>query len=205
MSSGKIIIAGATGGEVAVRLEINDFIANDKFLTLYIRALSMFSSPSLVDMAHRYLCTASMQAIDETKDGSAFGVSGIHGEPFVTWNDAVGDFAPGKWDFGGYCTHGSPLFPTWHRPYVMLVEVGISNAHKWLQAYFWYSKSFNKKLSRPRSNLAWTSRIGRRLPLSFDCPSGIGRRTPFLPMSLLTAQVSRLLIMTVSKSKLTTL
>jgi hypothetical protein len=42
MSSGKIIIAGATGGEVAVRLEINDFIANDKFLTLYIRALSMF-------------------------------------------------------------------------------------------------------------------------------------------------------------------
>ena len=41
MSSGKIVIAGATGG-VAVRQEINDFITNDKFFTLYIRALSMF-------------------------------------------------------------------------------------------------------------------------------------------------------------------
>lgn len=41
MSSGKIVIAGVGGG-VAVRLEINDFIADPKFFTLYIRALSTF-------------------------------------------------------------------------------------------------------------------------------------------------------------------
>lgn len=25
-------------------------------------------------------------------------------------------------NWGGYCRHGSQLFPTWHRPYVMLIE-----------------------------------------------------------------------------------
>jgi hypothetical protein len=24
--------------------------------------------------------------------------------------------------WGGYCWHGSQLFPTWHRPYMMLIE-----------------------------------------------------------------------------------
>jgi len=41
MSSDRIVISGATGG-VAERQEINDFIANDKLFTLYIRALRMF-------------------------------------------------------------------------------------------------------------------------------------------------------------------
>jgi len=109
MSSDRIVISGATGG-VAERQEINDFITNDKLFTLYIRALQ------------------AAQAADEAKDASFFGISGIHGEPFVSWNGAVGDFAPGKWDFGGYCTHGSPLFPTWHRPYVLLLEQTLQRA-----------------------------------------------------------------------------
>ncbi|KAK2467605.1 hypothetical protein APHAL10511_000460 [Amanita phalloides] len=103
MSSDRIVVSGATGG-VAERLEINDFIANDKFFTLYIRALQ------------------SLQGTNETKDKSFFGISGIHGQPYVEWNGAAGSFAQGNWPFGGYCTHGSPLFPTWHRPYVLLLE-----------------------------------------------------------------------------------
>jgi tyrosinase len=42
--------------------------------------------------------------------------SGIHGQPLQPW-DATDD-KPGK----GYCQHGSPLFPTWHRPYMLLYE-----------------------------------------------------------------------------------
>jgi tyrosinase len=103
MSSDRIVISGGTGG-IAVRLEINDFIQNQQLYTLYIRAYQ------------------AIQARDETLDQSHFGVGGIHGMPYVAWNGAQGSFAPGKWPFGGYCTHGSALFPTWHRPYVLLLE-----------------------------------------------------------------------------------
>lgn len=40
--------------------------------------------------------------------------------PYKVWNNAKGisDF-----QFGGYCTHSSILFTTWHRPYLALFEV----------------------------------------------------------------------------------
>ena len=122
MSSDRIVINGGTGG-VAVRLEINDFIKNDKFYTLYIRALRKVFSYDTSFMNLPTLMLELIQARNETLDQSYFGVSGIHGMPYVAWNGAQGSFAPGKWPFGGYCTHGSALFPTWHRPYVLLIEV----------------------------------------------------------------------------------
>jgi tyrosinase len=56
---------------------------------------------------------------------SFFGVGGIHGLPYQPWDGANGDppFDPSSGQWGGYCEHGSVLFPTWHRPYVMLYEV----------------------------------------------------------------------------------
>jgi tyrosinase len=51
---------------------------------------------------------------------SFFQLGGIHGLPYITWDGARGDQSDSQW--GGYCTHGSVLFPTWHRPYVMLYE-----------------------------------------------------------------------------------
>ena len=47
-------------------------------------------------------------------------ITGIHGKPPTPW-----DHVPGISDhkFAGYCTHGSVIFPTWHRPYVVLYEV----------------------------------------------------------------------------------
>jgi tyrosinase len=50
--------------------------------------------------------------------------SGIHGMPYVTWDGSKGSTDPGEW--GGYCTHASILFPTWHRLYVALIEVSNS-------------------------------------------------------------------------------
>ena len=43
---------------------------------------------------------------------------GIHGMPFEAWDGVEG--ANGISD--GYCPHRHHLFPTWHRPYLALVE-----------------------------------------------------------------------------------
>lgn len=51
---------------------------------------------------------------------SFFQIGGIHGLPYVPW-DGVGEASQAE--ASGYCTHGSVLFPTWHRPYVALYEV----------------------------------------------------------------------------------
>ena len=49
-----------------------------------------------------------------------FGVGGIHGAPFIPWQQPEdnGPFNEGL----GYCVHASPLFTLWHRPYVLLLE-----------------------------------------------------------------------------------
>ncbi|KAK9809904.1 hypothetical protein WJX72_001370 [[Myrmecia] bisecta] len=56
---------------------------------------------------------------DPTNPRTFFQIGGIHGWPYVAYNsDApLGDNNP-----FGYCWHGSQLFPTWHRPYVALLE-----------------------------------------------------------------------------------
>lgn len=46
-------------------------------------------------------------------------LTGIHGFPYVPWNEV-----PGVNFTMGYCQHASILFPSWHRPYLALVEVG---------------------------------------------------------------------------------
>ncbi|KAG1816855.1 common central domain of tyrosinase-domain-containing protein [Suillus subaureus] len=67
-------------------------------------------------------------------------IASIHGKPYVEWagdrnKDTSADYsATDKKDinpvpsrFGGYCNHGAVVFPTWHRPYVMLIEQSIGN------------------------------------------------------------------------------
>ena len=61
-----------------------------------------------------------MQKEDQSLTLSSFQIGGIHGLPNVAWNGVRGISG---WAWGGYCTHGSVLFPTWHRPYMMLYEV----------------------------------------------------------------------------------
>lgn len=50
---------------------------------------------------------------------SFFAIGGIHGLPYEPWDNAFGVTT----QKAGYCTHGSNLFPTWHRAYVALFEV----------------------------------------------------------------------------------
>ncbi|KAK0480189.1 tyrosinase [Armillaria novae-zelandiae] len=97
----RFIITGAKGGntqgaDAPNRLEINNLVKIQDQFSLYIQAL-------------------------ERNDISFFGIGGIHGLPYVQW-DGSGSAKPASPSGGGYCHHGSTLFPTWHRPYVALFE-----------------------------------------------------------------------------------
>ncbi|KXN83343.1 Polyphenol oxidase 2 [Leucoagaricus sp. SymC.cos] len=101
-----VATVGPTGG-IKNRLDIVDFVKDEKFLTLYVRALQ------------------AIQARDQHSWVSFFQVAGIHGLPFTEWAKEQPSLSPYQ---AGYCTHGQPLFPTWHRPYVALYEQTIQEA-----------------------------------------------------------------------------
>jgi tyrosinase len=66
----------------------------------------------------------SLEGQDGNIQTSYYQIAGIHGMPYKPWN-GVGSST--NWQntsrFGGYCTHSSILFLTWHRPYLALYEV----------------------------------------------------------------------------------
>ncbi|KAH8662913.1 hypothetical protein BGZ60DRAFT_412262 [Tricladium varicosporioides] len=62
---------------------------------------------------------SAMQNSNENSQLSYFQIAGIHGQPYIPWNN-VGTGPVSSW--GGYCTHTSVLFPSWHRPYLALFE-----------------------------------------------------------------------------------
>ncbi|KAI9508871.1 photo-regulated tyrosinase [Russula earlei] len=104
-----VVITGANGGwtqgaDAPNRLEINDFVRNIEYFSLFIQALTVISGKSQDDPL------------------SYFSIAGIHGSPPVPWQGAGGNRPIAGSRFSGYCTHGSVLFPTWHRPFVALYE-----------------------------------------------------------------------------------
>lgn len=67
-------------------------------------------------------CLSDLQQRPQTTIDSWYQIAGIHGRPYAAWDNvkrAQGATA------GGYCPHSSVLFPTWHRPYIQLLEVSI--------------------------------------------------------------------------------
>ncbi|KAJ3802926.1 tyrosinase [Lentinula aff. detonsa] len=109
------LVTGATGGSTSGaaapnRLEINDFVKQEEQFSLYIQALQFIYSGK------------SQSDID-----SFFQIGGIHGLPYIPW-DGAGKEPVDTDAWEGYCTHGSVLFPTFHRPYVLLVEQAIQAA-----------------------------------------------------------------------------
>ncbi|KAF8805055.1 tyrosinase [Phlegmacium glaucopus] len=115
----RFVITGAGGGSPN-RLEINDLVKDEKLFSLYIQALLVMQ-------------TKQSQSNIQT----FFQVAGIHGLPYIVWDGATGN-PDGPW--GGYCTHGSVLFPTWHRPYVMLYEQILQQRAKEIAATYTVDK-----------------------------------------------------------------
>lgn len=92
-------------GKRGYRLEIDEFMADNAMVNLFLLALSALQQDSLqeVDGKPNWL--------------NYYGLAGIHGQPQEAWDDYLNT------ENYGYCNHGLDTFPTWHRPYMMLFEV----------------------------------------------------------------------------------
>lgn len=86
---------------VQQRLSIQTLQKNDQQWHLYVLALNR------------------LQDVDQSQKLSYYQVAGIHGRPFISWDDVSP--APGQQN-SGYATHSSTLFPVWHRAYIALFE-----------------------------------------------------------------------------------
>ena len=77
---------------------------------------------------------------DENSPLSYFQIAGIHGQPYQPWPnqpwnsgtphvsiDPNSGEATEQQQWGGYCTHSSILFLTWHRPFLSLFETALYN------------------------------------------------------------------------------
>nr|XP_036576373.1 tyrosinase [Colletotrichum truncatum]KAF6783111.1 tyrosinase [Colletotrichum truncatum] len=91
-----------------VRLEVRDMIKDhpDQW-NLYLRGLERFKS----------------EAVPERMPLSYFELAAIHGLPYKKWPDQPwNNMVRVDNPFGGFCTHSSILFLTWHRPYLAVFE-----------------------------------------------------------------------------------
>ncbi|RPA88543.1 Di-copper centre-containing protein, partial [Choiromyces venosus 120613-1] len=108
----------------------------------------------------------AMQAEDENRDQSYYQISGIHGRPHIPWQS---QFDPNNNDPSrGYCTHGNPLFATWHRPYLLLVEQTICGHATSIAARFTGPDAQKYRDAADRVRIPywdWSSQVTRsRLP-----------------------------------------
>ncbi|CAI6338770.1 unnamed protein product [Periconia digitata] len=100
------VLQAMTDGGVQTRLDIREMERNPAYKevwTLFILALERF------------------KAMDQQTKTSFYGVAGIHGRPYVSW-DGIPSWSDGWESQYGYCHHGGQLFAMWHRPYLMLYE-----------------------------------------------------------------------------------
>ncbi|KAL9607640.1 MAG: hypothetical protein Q9167_007463 [Letrouitia subvulpina] len=92
--------------EVPLRMELDDW----------------YQSPQLLYINQRALFFPAFWRFSQAnpkKKLSWFQIAGIHGKPFVAWDEPPQKPATND---KGYCTHNSILFCTWHRPYLLLFE-----------------------------------------------------------------------------------
>lgn len=73
-----------------------------------------------------------MNDSDTTKIMGYYQIAGIHGLPSATWDGVssttksrIGTMIDDAVQYSGYCVHGFPEFPTWHRPYLAMLEQSI--------------------------------------------------------------------------------
>ncbi|KAL3419107.1 tyrosinase precursor [Phlyctema vagabunda] len=110
-----IIITGALPSSNGVRREIRDLEKDNTTWTLYLLAMDM------------------MQYTNQSDMQSWYQLAGIHGRPFVSWDGVPA--APGL-ENNGYCSHVSVLFPTWHRPYLALLEQALNGMTQYIASLY---------------------------------------------------------------------
>ncbi|KAI0505261.1 hypothetical protein F5B22DRAFT_640025 [Xylaria bambusicola] len=116
-------------GKPQPRLEIRELQKNHDQWNLYLLALSW------------------MQYTSQDSPFSWYQIAGIHGAPGLTWGDVAP--LPGN-DNIGYCHHVSILFPTWHRPYLVLYEQTLYNIIQFI-ASLWPPEDIDRVQDAARS------------------------------------------------------
>jgi tyrosinase len=95
-------------GKRLYRLEIDEFLQNNEMTNLFLIALAALQKDSLRQLDNK-----------EPDWLTYYNLAGIHGEPKEKWNG----YSPTE--YYGFCHHSKNTFPTWHRPYMLLFEVGL--------------------------------------------------------------------------------
>ncbi|KAF5381295.1 hypothetical protein D9615_008337 [Tricholomella constricta] len=130
------LITGRSGTGVQDRLAIDTLQTKDKQFSLFILAFLVVQerTDEVQKLLPNFTYTPSSAATYRE-------IAGIHGLPYSRYSGDPKDTDNSHYDgqdkkdtmpspsrFGGYCNHGSVLFPTWHRPYVLLLEQAIGEA-----------------------------------------------------------------------------
>ncbi|OBR08255.1 Tyrosinase [Colletotrichum higginsianum IMI 349063] len=104
-------------GDKPLRLEIDDFLQDVELANLYFLALEAFMSKKVSQDPFSY-----------------YEICGIHGQPWRAWDGVTSaDFGPSPGSVdprSGYCSHGSVVFPTWHRQALYLHAADIASKLK---------------------------------------------------------------------------
>lgn len=152
-------VTGATDGKTCTRLSLRSLQANTDAWNLFMLSMETF------------------HWMDQSAVLSYYDVASVHGVPAQPW-----DGVQGSWNNGapGYCPHGSPDFPPWHRVYVSLYEQAFLAA---VQATV---NQFQSSADKSRYQAAANC---MRLPY-WDWAQGPGKAASVVPDSLTTKQIT---------------
>lgn len=179
VATDKLLITGAKRGPgpVPARLDVDTFVNNERFVALYVQALRRSCIIIVYQIGTADVRVVRIHKTPEDQLTSFYQMAGLHGVPLVTWNQAEGS--------GSYCRHASPIFPTWHRPYVALFEVrSFSCWHKKMGPHRRrHSKLFKSMHSSLLKNTRPRRMSGERPLWTFVNLTGTGRSlaAPLLP------------------------
>ncbi|KAL1637014.1 hypothetical protein SLS58_009540 [Diplodia intermedia] len=123
------------GQPIPQRLEIDDLVNDPDAFNLFLLALESIQKD-------KYKGITQPAAMQDKKQGqwqdrmSYFEIAGIHGLPNRPWDNVQSKTMFADQLEIGYCTHGSILFPTWHRPYLAMMEQTIFEAMREIAKLF---------------------------------------------------------------------
>ncbi|KAF2182933.1 Di-copper centre-containing protein [Zopfia rhizophila CBS 207.26] len=147
-------ITGATGG-VHPRLEVRELEKTGEMWNLYLLAMRDF------------------QAMDQNVIDSWYQIAGIHGMPWIEWDGVTGNTEGRDSGTMGYCPHVSPIFATWHRPYLALFEQKLQQIATGIAVKF------------PTSTRAKYQEAATKLRIPFwDWAKAVPTNQPVLPTAL---------------------
>jgi tyrosinase len=147
----------SSGRTSAPRLEIRDLQQNEDQWNLYLLGMERF------------------KAKDKNDKLSYYAVVGVHGRPFVSWNN----FPTPLLNQAGFCPHSNTLFGTWHRPYLAIYE------QAWYQSVLEVIADFPSGQQQRWKEAA----AGLRMPF-WDWAMDPGQGQPVVPTSMRDQTVS---------------